>query len=303
MANFKIALSAGHGRNTAGKRCLKAIDPNETREWVLNSRIAEKAEDLLLGYTGWELLRVDDRTGAKDIGLSTRSNASNAWGADLYLAIHHNAAGVTVSTWKGGGIVAFVHTKPTAESVAWRDALYSALIAETGLTGNRSQPLAKANFHEVREPKAPAAVLLELGFMDSAVDVPIILTEEYADQCARAIVKVIAQRGKLTARSGSAVTESTTAQETAKEEQPAQTEVKVDSARKYDKAKAGTYKVKSSDGFLNLRSGAAIGKTLIEAMPNGTTFRCYGYYTGDWLYGISASGKRGFCHGGYLEKV
>jgi cell division septation protein DedD len=42
-----------------------------------------------------------------------------------------------------------------------------------------------------------AAVLLELGFMDSATDVPIILTEKYADQCATAIVKVIVKRGKL----------------------------------------------------------------------------------------------------------
>lgn len=41
------------------------------------------------------------------------------------------------------------------------------------------------------------AVLLELGFMDSATDVPIILTEKYADQCAEAIVKVIVKRGGL----------------------------------------------------------------------------------------------------------
>ena len=28
-----IAISAGHGYNTAGKRCLKKLDANETREW------------------------------------------------------------------------------------------------------------------------------------------------------------------------------------------------------------------------------------------------------------------------------
>ena len=41
------------------------------------------------------------------------------------------------------------------------------------------------------------AVLLELGFMDSSVDAPIILTDTFADQCAAAIVHVIAQRAKL----------------------------------------------------------------------------------------------------------
>ena len=47
---FKIALDAGHGLYTAGKRCLKSIDPNETREWSLNSRIAEKVTEKLETY-------------------------------------------------------------------------------------------------------------------------------------------------------------------------------------------------------------------------------------------------------------
>ena len=41
------------------------------------------------------------------------------------------------------------------------------------------------------------AVLLELGFMDSATDVPIILTEDYANRCAEAIVEVIVAKGGL----------------------------------------------------------------------------------------------------------
>lgn len=191
---FKIALSAGHGRNTAGKRCLKALDPNETREWVLNDRIADKVEKLLKSYTGYELLRVDDTTGKTDVSLIKRSTAANNFGADFYLAIHHNAG---VRGGKGGGIVVFVYTSPSAKSVEWQKKFYDALIKETGLKGNRSEPLAKANFHECREPKMPA-VLLELGFMDSSTDVPIILTEKYADQCAKAIVDVLVENGKLT---------------------------------------------------------------------------------------------------------
>ena len=38
------------------------------------------------------------------------------------------------------------------------------------------------------------AVLLELGFMDSATDSKIILTEKYADSCAEAIVEVFVKR-------------------------------------------------------------------------------------------------------------
>ena len=300
MANFRIAISAGHGKNTAGKRCMKSLDNNQTREWTLNSRIAEKIEKLLSSYTGWDLLRLDDRTGERDIALSTRTSSANAWGADFYLSIHHNAG---VHGGKGGGIVSYVYTKPSKESVDWQHALYDALIAETGLKGNRSNPMPKATFHECRVPKMPS-VLLELGFMDSSTDVPIILSDKYAEQCAKAIVKVIAKRGNLKLKtSGTAKPENTVTQEKV-EEKPKPVEIKVEPASSGpdDKFK-GTYKVNSSDGVLSLRSGADTSKTLIEVMKNGTKVRCYGFYTGKWLFVVSESGNKGFCHSGYLVKV
>lgn len=207
---FKIALSAGHGYNTPGKRCLKKYDKNQTREWVLNDRICDKIENKLKDYTGYSLLRVDDTTGKNNISLTNRSNASNKWGADFYLAVHHNAG---VNGGKGGGIVAYTYTKASDTSKKWQKDLYTELIKATGLKGNRSTPMAAANLHECREPNAPA-VLLELGFMDSATDVPIILTEKYAEQCADAIVKVIVNNGKLTKKK-TAVKE-TTANKTTK---------------------------------------------------------------------------------------
>ena len=78
--------------------------------------------------------------------------------------------------------------------------------------------------------------------------------------------------------------------------------VKLDVAKSFSKAKAGTYKVKANGG-LRLRSGSSTNKTIIETMPNGSKVKCYGYYTGDWLYVVSASGKTGFCNAGYLTKV
>ena len=190
---FKIAMTAGHYMGTAGKRCMKKLDPNETREWWLNDRIADKVERLLKGYTGWELIRTDDTTGKKGISLTARTNAANNFKADFYLSIHHNAG---INGGKGGGIVSIVYTKASAASMEWQKDLYNALIAATGLKGNRATPLAKMNLHEVRETKMPA-VLLELGFMDSSTDVPIILSEKFADQCAEAIVSVLVKRGKL----------------------------------------------------------------------------------------------------------
>lgn len=196
---FRIALSAGHGFYTAGKRCLKTLDPNETREWTLNSRIAKLVETKLKAYTGYDLLRLDDPTGKTDIPLITRTNNANKWKADFYCALHHNAhppESIGPRGGSGNGIIAIVYTSASAKSEEWQKALYDNLIKHTGLKGNRSQPLPKQNLHEVRESNMPA-VLLELGFMDNAKDVPVILSDEYADKCATAIVEVLAEKGGL----------------------------------------------------------------------------------------------------------
>lgn len=190
---FKLALSAGHGYNTLGKRCDKKLDPTQTREWTLNNRICNKIEDKLTAYTGYELLRVDDRTGKKNVSLTARTNAANKFGANFYLSIHHNAG---VNRGKGGGVVAYVYTKVDDETKGWQKDLYNAVVKKTGLVGNRSNPLAASNLAECRQTKMPA-VLMECGFMDSATDVPIILTDKFADQVATACVEVIVKRGKL----------------------------------------------------------------------------------------------------------
>ena len=187
---FKLALNAGHHKYTAGKSCHPDIDPNKTSEWVLNNRICDKIESILSEYDGIQVLRIDDTTGETEVSLSNRSSKANGWGADFYLSIHHNAAGKLFS---GGGIVAYVFTSPTAEEIEWQKELYNSAVSSTGLYGNRSSPLARKNLHEVRETKMPA-VLMECGFMDSTVDCPIILTEEYADKLAHAFSSVIIEK-------------------------------------------------------------------------------------------------------------
>ena len=191
---FKLALGAGHGFNTAGKRCLKSIDPNETHEWVLNDRICDRVERLLSGYKGVEILRLDDSDdGVEDVALAERVSEANAWGADFYLSVHHNAG---INGGSGGGIVAYCHPKAGAKAKAWRDEMYEALIEHTSLRGNRSDPKTTADHYVTRNTNMPA-VLLELGFMDSRTDVPIILTEKYAQECAEAIVEVVVRKAGL----------------------------------------------------------------------------------------------------------
>lgn len=191
---FKIALNAGHGLYTAGKRCLKSIDPNETREWTLNSRICNKIQEKLKDYTGYELIRLDDTTGKTDVALKTRTNKANTWGADFYLAIHHNAG---IKGGSGGGLETYVYPGVKGVTKEWQKDLYNACIKYSNLKGNRANGMRESDLHEVRESHMPS-VLIECGFMDSTVDTPIILTDKFADQIATACVEVLVNRGKLT---------------------------------------------------------------------------------------------------------
>lgn len=191
---FKIVLDAGHGINTAGKRCMKSIDPKETREWTLNARICNKIQNYLTAYEGYSILRVDDTTGKNDIELATRVANANKFGANIYISIHHNAG---IKGGKGGGLVAYTYTNVDKVTSGWQNELYTAILNATGLRGNRAKPLDKADFYVLRKTTMPA-VLLECGFMDSAVDTPIILTDSFADKVAKAIVDVIVKKGGLT---------------------------------------------------------------------------------------------------------
>lgn len=190
MPMFKLAISAGHYLGNP-KRCHKSLDPNETREWWLNDRIADKLEKNLSEYNGIEVLRLDDTTGKKSVSNEERARIANNWTADLYLAIHHNAAN---KVFNGGGITAYIHStnsKPGASD--WQKAFYDACIKHTGLKGNRATPLAKKSLYECGAPNC-ASVLMELGFMNSTQDVPVILTDDYATKIAKALAEVIVER-------------------------------------------------------------------------------------------------------------
>ena len=192
MANKVLALSAGHYLYTSGKRCDKSIDPTETREWVLNSRIADKLTVLLNRYDGIKVVRLDDPTGQKEITLKERAQMSNANAADLYIAIHHNAGAKCTSA---GGTVVYHYPKATNKTEATK--FYNTIIKYTGLKGNRCTPVKETtSLYEVRVPKAQS-FLLENGFMDSTTDTPIILTEAHADKTAQAIAEYLVNRWNL----------------------------------------------------------------------------------------------------------
>ena len=185
---FKLAYCAGHYRQTPGKRIPANLDPAQTREWVLNDRVARHLEAAAKVYPEVALLRTDDPTGNTFVDIPERTGKANAWGADLYLDLHHNAG---IQGGSGGGVVAFSYPG-SAKGKQYRDAIYRAVIAAGGLKGNRANPLQEKKFDSLRLAYAPA-VLMEYGFMDSTTDVPVILTDDYAKKVAYATMEGIAQ--------------------------------------------------------------------------------------------------------------
>ena len=274
----KIVIDAGHGKNTSGKRCLKSLDQNETREWVLNARVADALETYLLS-AGHTTLRVDDTSGKTDVSLATRVKMANEWKADYYASIHHNA-GINGGT--GGGTVVFAYPGASGETTKTQEAIYKHTIARAGLKGNRSDGTITADFYVLRKTIMPAS-LIECGFMDSAIDIKYILNPEWSRKIALGIAEGICE-----VFGG-----------TVKEERKT---TKVMSAKSFDENFAGTYIATIAD--LKLRVGANDKYDVIDSIPKNRKVQCYGYYTKEsngtiWLY-VVYDGQVGFISKRYL---
>jgi N-acetylmuramoyl-L-alanine amidase len=178
---FKIAIDAGHGMYTAGKQCRVS----KTKEWWLNDRIADRLETLL-GYYDCEVLRVDDTTGLTDVSLANRVRKANKWGADVYISIHHDAG---VNGRSGGGTT--VHYYPSGNCKDLANRMYNHVVKKTLLVGDRyAKIVSSSGLYVLRKTKMPS-FLLENGFIDSAVDEPIVLTSEHAEKTAQGLLNFL----------------------------------------------------------------------------------------------------------------
>ena len=176
---MKIAIDAGHGINTAGKRT-----PDNIHEWTLNAKVATYLQEYLKGYA--TTIRTDDITGKTDIGLTTRRNKAINNGCDLLVSIHHNA---TSGKWNNAtGIEVYYATlfhHKRAKEIANKIAPKLAAI-----TGLKNRGVRTANFTVISTSKIPA-VLCEGGFMDGQKDSYYIRTEAGQKAYAKAVAEVI----------------------------------------------------------------------------------------------------------------
>lgn len=193
--SFKIAFCAGHFLgNPKGVPTYMGL--GDIREWSLNNQVAEFFAKDAEQYEGVEILRTDDPSGETFVDIPERTAKANAWGANLYIDMHHNGG---ISGGTGGGVVAYCYPG-SAVGRKYRDAIYEAVISAGGLKGNRSVPLQEKKFDSLSMTNMPA-VLIEYGFMDSKTDAQVIVTKEYSEKVAIATMDGIAKVAGLTKKS------------------------------------------------------------------------------------------------------
>lgn len=157
---FKVAIDAGHGYNTPGKRT-----PDGEREWTFNDKVVDAFITELNKYEGVEIKRFDDATGKTDVSLQARTNGANAWGADIYISFHHNANTGKWGNWTG--VETFIYTGASAKSKQLANLVHPEIVKAYGL---KNRGVRQKNLHIVRETNMPS-ILIEGGFMDSTIDI------------------------------------------------------------------------------------------------------------------------------------
>ena len=87
---YRIAIDAGHGYNTVGKRTCRFPDGRQMHEHEFNRDVA-----FILGTrlktAGYDIVYCFDEIGISDMPLAERYGKANAVKADLFVSVHANA--------------------------------------------------------------------------------------------------------------------------------------------------------------------------------------------------------------------
>lgn len=202
-SKFKVAVDAGHGSNTAGKRT-----PCGFREHWINVACASFCEQALK-RCGIDVLRVawDDNNAKddEDVALSTRQKLIKANKCNVSVSFHANAYG---NGWNDAqGVETLISDKAPGDSRALANIVQSYLIQGTPQKnrGVKTQSLAMCNCTSLG---VKAAILCEIGFMTNKAEAELMKTDrfckEQAEEVAHGIcdylgVKYIAYGGSTVA--------------------------------------------------------------------------------------------------------
>lgn len=177
-----IALDDGHGEETPGKRSPKHKDGYVMKENEFNKAVVMFLAEHLR-RCGFRVLLVAPTD--KDTPLSERVALANKYKVDFYLSIHANALN---GKWgKHGGIETYAHFS-YSKTVEQAKIIHNEVMKGTKLA---DRGVKNGDWLYVCKNTSMAAVLVELGFMDSLFDSPLLRSDAYRKESAEELAKAI----------------------------------------------------------------------------------------------------------------
>lgn len=181
-----IAIDAGHGSNTAGKRT-----PDGYREhWgnvMVASYFAKAMDRCSINYikTGWD---DDNSKDDPDTALSRRQKTIKNAKCDYSISFHFNACGDGKSYNSGQGIETLISNKAPGDSLRMAQCIQKYLIQGTTQKnrGVKTQSLAMCNCSTMG---TKASVLIECAFMTNQRESELMKTEAFCKECAEEAAK------------------------------------------------------------------------------------------------------------------
>ena len=181
-----VAIDAGHGSGTAGKRT-----PDGYREHYANVKVAGFFAEALtrcgIGYikVGWnDLNSLDDA----DTPLATRQKLIKNAGVKYSVSFHFNAYGDGKSYNSAQGIETLIHNTYPADSRTLANKVQAQLVKGTKQKdrGVKTKALSMCNCNTM---KSQASILIECGFMTNEYEAKLMKSDAFCKECAEETAK------------------------------------------------------------------------------------------------------------------
>ena len=208
MSKYLVAIDAGHGMCTPGKRSVKLSSDLyvngvlvrkkgeiiKENEWnrAISEYLAKALTRCNIGY-----MYTADMTGKTDVPLATRSYRANKAGADILISNHYNAAG-TATVWqtKVKGLLVLRTKNCSSKSITLGKLAVKHLTADIDYEYNyglmRDVDMSGFTLAILRQTNMPA-ILIEYGFMDYEKEAKLMLNPSHQKKCAEAVCKAICE--------------------------------------------------------------------------------------------------------------
>ncbi|SCJ12397.1 N-acetylmuramoyl-L-alanine amidase [Intestinibacter bartlettii] len=208
MSKHLVAIDAGHGMNTPGKRSVKLsndlyIDGKLVRkkgeiikenEW--NRGVSEYLA-VALNRCNIDTMYTADMTGKTDIPLKTRAFNANKKGADILISDHFNAIGAALA-WqnKAKGLLVLRTKNASSNSIKLGKLVVKHLEKDINYEYSyglmRDVDMSGFTLAILRQTTMPA-ILIEYGFMDYEKEAKLMLDKKHQEKCAEAVAKAVCE--------------------------------------------------------------------------------------------------------------